>query len=119
LTYTFAWRNSANSWRSGDSVVVVPAAGFADRTCLTRQLHLPLLRKQRHQFVRQADRQVRTRRLNGRGYLKLLGHQFAVGREHASKIVTVVLEEDIATVLEGEQVLRQIVINWRIIDKKR
>jgi hypothetical protein len=51
---------------------------------------------------------VRVRRLNGRGYVKLGGRQRAVGREHAGKLVTVVIEEGVATVLDGDRVLRRV-----------
>lgn len=48
--------------------------------------------------------------LNGCGYVKLGGHQRAVGREHAGKAVTVVLEDGIATVLDGDRVPRRLVL---------
>jgi len=69
-----------------------------------------LLRAKRAHFVPTPDWQVRTRRLNGRGYVKLGGHQRAVGREHAGKAVTVVLEDGIATVLDGDRVPRCLVL---------
>ncbi len=50
------------------------------------------------------------RRLNGRGYIKLGGHQRAVGRAHAGKVVTGILEEGIATVLDSDRVLRRIIL---------
>ncbi len=71
-------------------------------------MHLPLLRDRRVHLAPGPGRQVRTRRLNGRGYVKLGGRQRAVGREHAGKAVTVVIEGGIATVLDGDQILRRI-----------
>jgi hypothetical protein len=82
---------------------MVPPEGTADSTRHARQLHLPLLRKKRYQFLRQDERQVRTRRLNNRGYLKPFSHLFAVGREHASKTVTVMGEGNEVTVLGRER----------------
>jgi hypothetical protein len=71
-------------------------------------LHLPLLHAKRVHLAPTPERQVRARRLNGRRYVKLGGHQRTIGREHAGKVVTVVLEEGIATVLDGDRVLRRI-----------
>ncbi|HEY8602443.1 MAG TPA: hypothetical protein VIL85_28735 [Thermomicrobiales bacterium] len=71
-------------------------------------MHLPLLRANRVHLAPTPERQVRARRLNGRGYVKLGGHQRAVGREHAGKDVTVVIEDGVATVLDGDRVLRRI-----------
>lgn len=88
----------------------VPAAGLPARTCPARELHLPLLRDRRVHLAPGPGRQVRTRRLNGRGYVKLGGLQRAVGRAHAGKAVTVVLEEGVATVLDGDRVLRRIAL---------
>ena len=96
---------------AGRGGVVVPAAGSLASTCLVRQLHLPLLRAKRCHFERHAARQVRTRRLNGRGHIKLFGRQRAVGRAHAGKRVTVVLEDGVATILDGERVLRRLVLD--------
>jgi hypothetical protein len=84
--------------------------GHPARTYGPRTLHLPLLRDRRVHLAPGPERQVRTRRLNGRGYIKLGGLQRAVGREHAGKMVTVVIEEGIATVLDGDRVLRRIVL---------
>jgi len=89
---------------------LIPAGGYPARTCAPRALHLPLLRAKRVHFAPTPDRQVRVRRLNGRGYIKLGGHQRAVGREHAGKAVTVVLEDGVATVLDGDRVLRRITL---------
>ncbi len=89
---------------------VVPAAGYTASTCQARRLHLPLLRAKHVHVAPTPDRQVRTRRLNGRGYVKLGGLQRAVGREHAGKAVTVVLEDGVATVLDGDRVLRRIIL---------
>ncbi len=89
---------------------VVPAAGCTASTCHARRLHLPLLRAKRVHLAPTPDRQVRPRRLNGRGYIKLGGHQRAVGRAHAGKAVTVVIEGGIATVLDGDQILRRIAL---------
>ena len=49
--------------------------------------------------MRHEDRQVRTRRLNGRGYVKLFRRQHAVGQRYAGHVVTVLLEDGVATVL--------------------
>ncbi len=56
------------------------------------------------------ERQVRTRRLNGRGYVKLFGRQHAVGQQYAGRVVTVLLEDSVATVLDGDLVLRRILL---------
>jgi hypothetical protein len=74
-------------------------------------LHLPLLRAKRVHLAPTPDRQVRARRLNGRGYVKLGGHQRAVGREHAGKVVTVAVEDGVATILDGDRVLRRFPLN--------
>ena len=60
--------------------------------------------------MRHEDRQVRTRRLTGRGYVKLFGRQHAVGQQYAGRVVTVLLEDGVATVLDGDRVLRRIVL---------
>jgi hypothetical protein len=78
-------------------------------------LHLSLLRNKRQHFSPHVDRQIRARRLNGRGYVKLFGHQFAVEREHAGKTVTVLLEGNVATVLDGERQLRRIVLDSQLL----
>jgi hypothetical protein len=96
-----------------------PGAGSSFSTCHARQLHLPLLRAKRVQFSPHDKRQFRSRRLNGHGYIKLFGHQFAVGREHAMKAVTIVLEDNVATVLEGNKVLRRLAIAPRLLVKGR
>jgi len=88
----------------------VPAGGCTARTCAPRALHLPLRRANRIHLATTPDRQVRTRRLNGRGYVKLDGHQRAVGRVHAGKPVTVVVEGGVATVLDGDRVLRCLIL---------
>jgi len=38
-----------------------------------------------------------------------------VGREHARKIVTVLLEEHVAQILDGERFLRQILIDRQLL----
>jgi hypothetical protein len=73
-------------------------------------LHLPPLRAGRVRFTPTPDRRVRARRLDGRGYVKLGGIQRAIEREHAGKAATVVLEDGVATVLDGERVLRRLVL---------
>ncbi|HEY8597262.1 MAG TPA: hypothetical protein VIL85_02460 [Thermomicrobiales bacterium] len=73
-------------------------------------MHLPLLHAKRVHLAPTPDRQVRARRLNARGYVKLGGIQRAVGREHAGKAVTVVLKEGVATVLDGDRILRRIIL---------
>jgi len=49
------------------------------------------------------ERWVRTRRLNGRGDVKLFGRQHAVGREYAGRVVTVIVEGGMATVPDGDR----------------
>jgi len=73
-------------------------------------LHLSLLRAKRVHLAATPDRKVRTRRLNGRGYVKLGGHQHAIGRAHAGKAVTVILEDGVATVLDGDRILRRLAL---------
>jgi len=74
------------------------------RGCLSPALPAAVL-PGRHPFARSEPR-----RLNGRGYIKLGGHQRAIGRAHAGKAVTVALEDGVATVLDGDRVLQRIIL---------
>ncbi len=87
-----------------------PQRGHPASTCGPRTLRLPLLRVGRVHLTPTPARQVRARRLNGRGVVKLGGHQRAVGRAHAGKAVTVVVEAAGATVLDGDRILRRIIL---------